>query len=93
MHANEQLTSSATSLNSSATKTTSKLKQNLVPGEMASTNLSGEKPVLFVDFCSGSGRLSLSMKRQSFLAMAIDHERNNHRQLMPTIKIDLFDSV
>ena len=50
-----------------------------------------DKPVLFVELCSGSGRLSMSMKIQRFMVLAVDHERNNHRQLLPTVKVDLSD--
>jgi hypothetical protein len=32
------------------------------------------------------------MHQHGIFALAVDHERNNHRQLMPTIKVDLADA-
>ena len=42
-----------------------------------------------VEFCSGTARLTATLKRAGFHALAVDYVRNRHECLAPTIKIDM----
>ena len=47
--------------------------------------------LLFIEVCAGCARLSQTMAAKGFKVMAVDQKSNRHKQLFPTISIDLAD--
>ena len=45
--------------------------------------------ILCIELCAGCARLSLALSTQGFKAMAVDQKSNRHRQLFPTVTLDL----
>jgi hypothetical protein len=48
--------------------------------------------LLTYEWCSGSAQLSRHLSLRGFNSLGIDHDRNRHKVLAPTIKLDLSSS-
>ena len=46
---------------------------------------------IVIELCAGSAILSFHLKGRGMQAIPVDHARNTHRSLLPTVKIDLAD--
>lgn len=44
-----------------------------------------------IELCAGSARLSLTLRSKGFAVIAVDHSKNSHASLYPTVCIDLAD--
>jgi hypothetical protein len=67
---------------------TTSVQQNLP----LSSSTSMLKPIA-LELCAGSAKLSFGLKSAGFSVVPVDHARNKHKPWLPTITIDLADTL